>query len=245
MRRRIAKWCRERGLLVAGFMTLWATVSCGGDGMHRGRVPFSFLESSPVSHQGAQARMERVEVAADELQAGDVVAFWMSHDDALSYLRRGVIQKVPYELFQYGHLALVVEAPGQSGELRLLQLAMGQAANVDAGLDYLEDKSWNVFRPPSGTVDQERLKEFVQRVVETASDPKKAYDYAGVLGLKNSPWRPESREEIGNRYSCATLVIAALHYAGYELDAVHRGGRLDVVTPKQVVMSFGEVREGG
>ena len=79
----------------------------------------------------------------------------------------------------------------------------------------------------------------------TASDPKRAYDYGGVFGWKNAPWQPETREEIGSRYSCATLVVAALHYSGYELNSVHRGGRLDVVTPKQVVMSRGMARGSG
>lgn len=212
--------------------------------MHHGRVPFSLLERSPVSLASGSKPMERVEVAATHFEPGDIVAFWMSHDDALSYLRRGVIQKVPYEIFRYGHVALVVESPDHPGEMRLLQLAMGQAANIDSGLDYLDDKQWRVFRPPVGSVDCERLTQFVDRVVETASDPSKAYDYPGVLGWRNSPWQPESLDEIGCRYSCATLVVAALHYSGYELDAVHRGGRLDVVTPKQVVMSFGEVRGG-
>lgn len=211
--------------------------------MHGGRMPFSLLERSPVGWSKGGEKMEQVEVSMSELQPGDVVAFWMGHNEALGYLRRGVVQKIPYELFQFGHVALVVEASSQPGEMRLLQLAMAQAANVDEGLDYLEDKKWQVFRPPSGAVDPERLREFVDQVVITASDPKKAYDFPGVLGWKNSPWQPETPEEIGSRYSCATLVVAALHYAGYELNAVCRGGRLDVVTPRQVVMSRGSWRE--
>lgn len=211
--------------------------------MHHGRVPFSLLERSPVSMADGSERLERVDVDAEELQPGDIVSFWMSHDEALSYLRCGVVQKIPYELFQYGHLALVVESPDEPGRLRLLQLAMGQAANIDAGMDYLTDKSWCAFRPPVGSVDDDRLAEFVDRVVLTASDPGTAYDYLGVLGWKNSSWQPETLEEVGSSYSCATLVVAALHYSGYELDAVHRAGRLDVVTPKQVVMSWGRSRE--
>jgi len=228
---------------VVGFFGLWATVSCAGHTMHEGRLPFSLLERSPVSWGSGAVGLEQLNVSSEDLQPGDIVAFWMSHDEALGYLRRGVIQKVPYELFQYGHLALVVESPGEDGEIRLLQLAMGQAANVDEGVSYLADKNWKLFRPPVGSVDRERLAEFVDQVIETASDPKKAYDYSGVLGWKNSPWQPETLEAIGESYSCATLVVAALHYSGYELEAVHRGGRLDVVTPRQVVMSRGISRE--
>lgn len=233
---------RTRGLAVLLFFSLWALVSCAGNGIHKGRPPFSFLEFSPRGSQVDSAAMTRLVVPADRLKTGDVIAFWMGHGEALAYLRRGVIQKVPYEVFQYGHLAMVVEAPEQPGEKRLLQVAMGEAVNIDHDLGYLDDKQWVVFRPPHGSLDHDRLEHFVGRVTSTASDPKRAYDYAGILGWKNAPFQPEEPEHVGSRYSCATLVIAALHYAGYELDAVHRGGRLDVVTPRQVVGSRGSIR---
>lgn len=238
---RIRRWVKERGIAVGLFFGLWGLVSCAGNQLHQGRAPFSLLEFSPMSSKGSERALAKVAATANELQVGDVVAFWMGHDEALGYLRRGVIQKVPYEVFQYGHLALVVEAPDGSGEKRLLQVAMRQAVNVDDGLEYLDDKQWNVFRPPVGSVDEARLGEFVELVTRKASDPKRAYDYGGVLGWKNAPYQPNVPDEVGESYSCATLVIAALHYAGYELDAVHRKGRLDVVTPKQVVMSWAEV----
>jgi hypothetical protein len=176
----------------------------------------------------------------DSIRPGDVIAFHMSHAEAWGYLRKGVIQKVPYELFRYGHIALVVPDPADArlpAEPRLLQLAMKQAANATEGLNYLKDKSWHVYRPPVGSVEVEKLHEFAQRVTVTACDPKKAYDYQGILGIRNAPCEPDALEEIGEKYSCATLVVAGLHYAGYPLDALHRGGRFDVVTPRQVVES--------
>ena len=163
----------------------------------------------------------------------------MSHEEALGALSKGRIQKIPYELFQYGHLAVVVPDPTGGDEKRLLQVAMKQAVNAGEGLDYLDDKRWRLFRPPAGSIDVGRLAEFTRIACERAADPKKAYDYPGVLGWKNAPWRPEDDGDIGQRFSCATLVVAALHYSGFELDAVHRGGRLDVVTPRQVVRSRG------
>ena len=90
-------------------------------------------------------------------------------------MKKGKIQKVPYQLFTYGHLALVVE---HEGERRLLQLAMKQSANVDDGLDYLDDKQWVVFRPTSD-IDEKRLDEFVSLSLTKLSNPKKAYDYRG------------------------------------------------------------------
>ena len=238
------RWWNERGFSVALLFALWSLVSCAGDGLHQGRPPFSFLERAPMGSKAHERGLQRTLVSMDQLEVGDVVAFWMGHGDALGYLRRGVIQKVPYEVFQYGHLALVVEAPDGSGDLRLLQVAMGEAVNVEDGMDYLEGKQWDVFRPPSGSVDHVRLREFVELATTRASDPKRAYDYVGILGWKNAPYQPQNPEEVGSRFSCATLVIAALHYSGFELDAVHRAGRLDVVTPRQVVTSRTFVRMG-
>ncbi len=162
----------------------------------------------------------------------------MSHRDAWKHLRKGGIQKLPYELFRYGHIALVVPVSDRLGtEPRLLQVAMRQAVNADSGLDYLSEKSWHVFRPPHGSVDTEKLREFTEQVTANASNPKTAYDYSGALGLQNAPSDPETLSEIGDEFSCATLVVAALHYSGYQLHAVHRKGFCDIVTPRQVVKS--------
>ncbi|MFC7339276.1 hypothetical protein ACFQY0_18935 [Haloferula chungangensis] len=174
------------------------------------------------------------------IRAGDVIAFTMSHQQAWSHLRKGRIQKVPYELFRYGHLALVV--PSKTDELKLLQVAMKQTVNVDDDLDYLNDKTWEIHRPPSGSVNLTRLQEFTDQVTKNAADPRRAYDYVSVSGWNNSPWQPEQKSEVGNKFSCATLVIAGLHYAGYELNAVHRAGRFDLVTPRQIVESSGTSR---
>ena len=46
--------------------------------------------------------------------------------------------------------------------------------------------------------------------------------------------------EIGTEYTCTTLVVAGLHYSGFRLDSTWRGGLLDIVTPRQVVESWGE-----
>jgi hypothetical protein len=177
------------------------------------------------------------------IQPGDVIAFTMSHKEAWQYLRKGKIQKIPYELFRYGHVALVVPDPGGSSELRLLQVAMKQAVTASDRLDYLNDKTWEIHRPPTGVVDLNRLEEFTCQVTKNASDPTRAYDYVSVSGWSNSPWQPEEKGDIGERFSCATLIVAALHYAGFELDAVHRGGRFDLVTPRQVIESHGTVRK--
>lgn len=225
---------------------------CGNLIPHKGRIPFSWMERAPsnklddaapmtVIHRHSDPDKEPSASELGQIQAGDVIAFTMSHQQAWSHLRKGHIQKIPYELFRYGHVALVV--PSGSGELKLLQVAMKQAVNADDGLDYLYDKTWEIHRPPSGSVNLTRLQEFAARVTKNGSDPKRAYDYVSVSGWNNSPWQPEQESEIGDKFSCATLVVSGLHYAGYELDAVHRGGRFDLVTPRQVVESSGTSRD--
>ena len=60
-----------------------------------------------------------------------------------------------------------------------------------------------------------------------------------MFGLWNSGIEPSHPEEIGQDYICSTVVVAALHYAGIKLDAVNRGGLLDLISPAQVVKSDG------
>ena len=169
----------------------------------------------------------------NKIQVGDIVAFQMPKKEAMARVKKGEIQKLPYGIFTYGHLALVVE---KDGELRLLQLAMKQAANIDSGLDYLAGKKWKLFRP-TAPVDPARLAEFVETALTNASNPKKAYDYSGVIGLHNRSTTPDSPDEIACEYTCVTLVQAALHYAGHPTRSIHRHGILDIVTPAQLINS--------
>ena len=188
-----------------------------------------------MKHRGQDGPLNSKE--RKSLKPGDIIAFHMSHDDSWKHLRKGNIQKLPYELLRYGHIALVV--PGSGRELRLLQVAMKQAVNTKSDLEYLSGKSWHVYRPPRDSIDTNRLRDFTEQVTLIASDPKKAYDYSGIVGLQNAPSSPESIEEIGDKFSCATLVVAALHYSGFRLEAIHRNGFCDIVTPYQVVKSRG------
>ena len=243
---------RIKHLALAGSL-IAISANCSNTIPHNGRLPFTWMEKPPTSDLESSEPMQVIHRHSDPdtnptdqelalLQVGDVIAFTMSHQQAWSHLRKGKIQKVPYELFRYGHLALVVPDPNGSDELRILQVAMKQAVTASDGFEYLDGKTWEIHRPPSGSVDADRLASFTKQVTENAADPKRAYDYGSVTGWKNSPWQPETKSEIGERFSCTTLVIAALHYSGYELDAVHRGGRFDLVTPRQVVESSGTRR---
>jgi hypothetical protein len=235
---------------MTGLLVMLVMLSgCSTATPHSGRFPVRLSERAPAHRPGSgmtpvlQHAADAGTPPADVLEAirpGDVIAFHMSHCDAWSHLRHGTIQKLPYELFRYGHIALVVPEPGKSwhaGNFRLLQIAIKQAANASSGPEFLTGKSWVVYRPPAGSVDVTKLREFTAAVTVSAGNPKRAYDYLGTLGLKNAPWLADRPEDIGRKFTCATLVAAGLNYAGYPLHAVHRGGWLDIVTPRQVVDS--------
>ncbi len=232
--------------------------SCSESVIHNGRIPFSLMEKAPSERSakrklnGDIQKMKKIiTYHADknkgelkqhkrEIKNGDVIAFYMSHKEAGKYLKKAKIQKVPYELFRYGHLAVVVpnsRDSKDSNKRKLLQLAMKQVANIDDDLSYLDDKNWVVYRPSS--IDEKKLTEFTHSVVTKCSSPNKAYDYSGAFGIKNAKHKPTNESEIATEYTCCTLVVAALNYAGYELHSTHRGGILDIVTPRQVVDSWG------
>ncbi|MES2706535.1 MAG: hypothetical protein V4726_08025 [Verrucomicrobiota bacterium] len=245
----VRKYLKRRASLPGPALVLMTLCSCSSVSPHSGRFPFNLAEKPPAHAAGGEMKIVMRQASAEgpfpeallaEMRPGDVIAFHMSHREALGHLRRGNIQKLPYELFRYGHITLVVPEPGKpwrAGHFRLLQIAMKQAANAREGPDYLKGKSWVVYRPPFGSVDVQKLREFTGRVTVSAADPKKAYDYRGTTGLKNAPWQASVPEEIGHKYSCATLVAAGLHYSGYRLNAVRRGGWFDIITPRQIVES--------
>jgi len=60
-------------------------------------------------------------------------------------------------------------------------------------------------------------------------------------GINNATTNPQTVEDIDDEYSCATLVVAALHYSGFELHATHRDGWFDMVSPRQVIESRAKV----
>ncbi|MGK0184842.1 MAG: hypothetical protein ACI9R3_000616 [Verrucomicrobiales bacterium] len=219
---------------------------------HNGRFPFLFLESAPGGKRTVKIRGEMMVPApmpavlhynhespdsfddiVGQVRAGDMIGFVMSHKQAAKYLSQGNIQKVPYEVFRFGHLSLV------TSDRKLLSIAMKQAVTADLELRTLRDQSWIVYRTPAGSIDLKRLDEFVEVVTERASSTSKAYDYTGVIGLWNSGSYPETIDEIADEYTCTTLVLAALNYSGYRVHALHRRGILDIVTPRQVIESSG------
>lgn len=250
--KRCIKWSVSLGVVLS-------IISCVGsqEGLHNGGIPFRYMESpqsKSVASRKSGGEVEKMQVITeyvaardksnfysftDNLMIGDVVAFYMGKNETNDYLKKGKIQKLPYNMFRYGHVALIVgESQGEG--LKLLQVAMKQKVNRDEGLEYLRDKNWKIFRPKY--VNQELLREFVEVASERGNSESEAYDYSGAFGVKNASDKPESIEQISDEYTCCTLVTSALYYAGYELHSTRRGGVLDIVTPRQVVESWGSLR---
>ena len=244
-------------MLGAGFIS--SVIGCMQPGIHNGKIPFSWMEkpqSKRTATKKSNSKVEKMkkvvsyhaetdkdnyQTIMDHIQVGDVIAFYMSHQEAWSHLKKANIQKVPYELFRYGHLAMVVEDNSKSNnKLKLLQLAMNQKVNMDSDLSYLKDKNWEVYRPRK--INHDKLREFVSIAKERGSSEKTAYDYSGAFGIKNAVHKPTSKDEISKEHTCCTLIVAALYYAEYELHCTRRKGLLDIVTPRQVVESWGNVR---
>ena len=246
--------------LLVGLISLFSLVSSSCSyktGPHNGTFPFFNMEK-PLSQRSAQkkagtkslVKLEKVlsytpKQASDfsqisgTLQAGDLIAFYMPHSEARKHLKQFAIQKIPYELFSYGHLALLTpchETDKVSSELRLLQVAMKQRANADSTMNYLKDKNWIAYRPPVGSINNDKLHEFTQHV---CANEKSAYSYIATLGLINGNTTPQSTSEFEDKYTCTTLVIAALHHSGLQLHTPRRNGFLDIITPRQVVDSWG------
>jgi len=230
---------------------------------HNGRPPFNLLEKAPSAHSLSrkldqpreqlhqltpltfhQANSPNFLNSAKQLRAGDLIAFHMSHQDALRHLAHIRIEKVPYELFQFGHLSLVVENPQQTQQLRLLQCSINQAINLDSDLNYLRDKHWIAYRPAT-SLNLKRLRQFTLLILEKGSNPKTAYHHPSIIGLKPKGLYPDTPQEIASSYTCCTLNVAALHYAGYTLhpknDQLLRP--LDIITPAQVINSYATINK--
>lgn len=182
----------------------------------------TFVESPNLEHE-----RPAFEIVPDKeaIREGDVLAFSSSKAKGFNDLFRGRIQKVPYLLFDYGHLAIVVQ---KENELRLLQMALGQTANYSSDLSYLKDKESTIFRPTISP-NPGALRSFAKAAVG-----KITYDKLAILGLANDRVRGG---KIPSRLTCVTLVEAALHSSGVPIDVRHWWLPLDVITPSQLVNS--------
>ena len=246
------------GLLLVPLAGLVLT-SHGGSGQNRGWFILRWVEKPAKKGPSSEARPEDrtsftkvfsydevlgekafAEIKA-KLREGDVVAYWMSTGEAREEIVKGHLNKVGYRLLDYGHLAIVVRYPKGAKELRLFSSHSFKGAHTREGLDTLSEHSWDCYRLDKWKrVDLKRLREFVE-IASKKAGHWAGYDFTGMFGLINANLRPTKPKDIGREYLCSTVVVAALYYAGLELDAIQRDGLLDLVSPKQVVTSGGRL----
>ncbi len=176
------------------------------------------------------------------LKEGDVIAYRKEAWEARKEIfLAGQLNVIGYRLFKYGHMAMVIKDPDDENKLRLLSSWSFHGPNIQEDLDSLRDHSWDAYRLNRwDRVDKRRFYEFIHLVREKA-EKWYGYDFPGMFGLRNSNLRPGKPEEIGHSYICSTVIVAALQYAGVELDAYQRFGVGDIVTPLQLVSSPGRI----
>ena len=176
------------------------------------------------------------------LREGDVIAYRMSGKESRTDLAKGRLNSVGYKILDYGHLAILTYVEGNE-TLKLLSSQAFKGPNTEEDVDTLSEHSFDVYRLNRwDKVDVDRFHEFVEKSKEKAGTWI-GYDFSGMFGVWNSNLRPNEAKAIGHDYICSTIVAAALYYAGADMKVSGRAGWLDLVSPRQVVMSHGYLRE--
>lgn len=174
-----------------------------------------------------------------QLREGDLVAYTMSHREVTGRMITGRVNAIGYGLLEYGHLAIIVDMPGEG--LRLFSSQSFLGPNTKEDLDTLKKHNWDAYRMDKwNRVDTGRLHEFVG-LAEKKAGTWIGYDFSGMFGLWNSNLDPDKPENIGHDYICSTIVLAALYYSGVQSDALRNHGYLDLCSPLQVVSSAGRL----
>lgn len=176
------------------------------------------------------------------LRDGDVIAYFMTASEARKDVLQGNVNSVGYKVLDYGHLAILTSQVDPK-KLHLFSSQSFKGPNTEEDVDTLKEHSFDVYRLNRWEqVDQEKFHEFVSESQKKAGN-KLGYDFSGMFGLWNSALKPKTPKQIGHDYICSTIVAAGLYYAGADLKASNRLGIFDLVSPRQVVMSHGLLRE--
>ena len=150
------------------------------------------------------------------LKEGDVLAYYKTRNESRKSLLKGKLQSFSYNMFGYGHLAVVVQDPRHAGKLRLFSAQSIKGPNIDDDLQSLKKHNWHVFRLDKW--QKINLREFVRLSIRKKYKGH-AYDFSGMFGFWNAKLDPQKPEEIGHEYICSTSVLAAYYYAGVHLNA--------------------------
>jgi hypothetical protein len=247
-----------KSIAAVSLLVLASCTPSGNDKQNQGWHTLRWVEKPPAHGVSQQAdpkdrtqfdlvtQFDQDEPATFEsrratLREGDLVAYWMKKGEARRAIYKGHLNSIGYRLLSYGHLAIVVKDPVNKNKLRLFSSQSFKGANIREDIDTLRDHSWDSYRLDQwNRVDKSRLYEFVD-IAQSKAGHWAGYDFSGMFALWNSNLKPSQSHKIGHDYICSTVVVAALYYSGLELDAVQRGGLLDLVSPKQVVSSKGRI----
>ena len=222
--------------------------------MHSTRWIEAPTHSKPMRRVAEQKRIHFEKVASfregakgfekvrRELRDGDVIAYFMSSEEAKNDVLQGNVNSVGYKVLDYGHLAILTSQPNPK-KLHLFSSQSFKGPNTQEDVDTLRDHSFDVYRLNRwDQVNKAKFHEFVSESQKKAGN-KLGYDFSGMFGLWNSELKPKTPKQIGHDYICSTIVAAGLYYAGADLKASNRLGIFDLVSPRQVVMSHGELRD--
>ena len=199
------------------------------------RVTFQRV-SSYRRYEGKQGLMEKIRL----LREGDLITASLGKvESGMDFIFRRRTNYIAYTVLDYGHLDIVICDPGGSGKLVLFTCTTKEGVNAKRQLLDLDNRDWDVYRINDWQrVDQARLYEFVEIGLKRGQNSE-TYDNFSAVGLRNANLKPKTPEDIGGGYICSTVVAAALHYAGVELDNTRNSAYVDLVSPKQVITSKG------
>jgi hypothetical protein len=156
-----------------------------------------------------------------QIQPGDIIAFSSGEDSGGSSTVLGMA------LSRVSHVAIVF--PFYHGKVRVLSADSEQGVYIDTVENCVRGRNFFDFAFPPGLLVPERLTMFAERAVFLG---RLDYDWSAMFGM-NCNLTPNTLPEIGDEYTCATAVSAALHFAGLSLDRAWWG----VVTPADIVFS--------
>ena len=199
------------------------------------RVTFKQV-ASYRRYEGKHGLKEKIRL----IREGDLIAASLGKLESgkdLVFRRR--LNYIAYTVLDYGHLDLVVQDPAGSGELVLFTCTTKEGVNTQRRLLDLGNRDWDVYRINDWQrVDRDRLYEFIEVGLKRGQNDQ-TYDNFSAVGFRNANLKPENKGDIGGGYICSTVVAAALHYAGVELDNTRNSAYVDLVSPQQVVTSQG------
>ena len=159
----------------------------------------------------------------DQIEAGDVIAYTTGESSSDGSLMLGAA------LGEYTHIGIVYSV---QESLRVLSADSDRGVFSDSLEAATEGREFSVYRFPPDVLDLERLRFFARTVVKKG---RSDYDWSAVLVGANAGMTPNTVREIGNEYTCATVVAAALHYSGLSLDRAYCSQQY--VSPGDVIYS--------